>query len=319
MVSSKSSVFLFVGSENYLKEKALAELRSSLLDDSSKELDYKVFYGQDANVREILDYLTTFPFLASKKLVVIKDAEKLAQEEKNRIISYIEKPSKFTCLVLDAASDSMLDDLDAVMGHVTVARFDNLDDPALTSWIKKFLAARDKKIEDDAIDILKELQGTTLSYLVQELEKLTAFVGDAGTIKAGDVEEMVGASFVKSAFDIAWAIGERKADKALGLTSDLVGAGKKTHEIIGLVSWHLKRLLKAKKMQAQGQSDYSIGNLMRISRRHSKEFFKQVKAYEIDQIRSKMNTLLEADLDIKRTRFNPVQLLEVTIIRLCLG
>ena len=82
MVNSRPSVFLFAGNDSYSKEQAIRKLRHSLLDSSSLELDYKVFDGLDAEVHDILGYVSTIPFLASKRLVVInilKNSQKKIQ------------------------------------------------------------------------------------------------------------------------------------------------------------------------------------------------------------------------------------------------
>lgn len=318
MVNLKSSAFLFIGDETYLKEKAIKELKSSLLADSSQELDYKIFYGGETNARDILNYATTFPFLAAKKLIVVKDFEKLEDEDKTRLIAYVKKPSKFTCLVLDASGEAALEDIRSINRYVKVVRFDNLTDSQFRSWVKQFLASRDKTIEEDAIEILKELQGKSLSSLVQELEKLTVFVGERNVISEEDVEGLVGKSFMRTIFDLAWAIGEKKTDEALKLAAGATSAGKKTYEIIGLLCWHLKKLLKAKMLQLKGESDISIARILRINRAHSNEFFKQTSSYSVDQLKSKMEALLQTDLDIKRARFDPVLMLEFAIIDLCL-
>jgi DNA polymerase III subunit delta len=108
MVILSSPVIFFVGDEKYLKEKAINELRSSILDSSSGELDYKVLHGNDTSAEEILNCVSTIPFFSSKRLVVIRDFEKLSKEDSDRIISYIRKPYQYTCLVVDIKDDDIL-------------------------------------------------------------------------------------------------------------------------------------------------------------------------------------------------------------------
>lgn len=280
MVSRDASVILFIGNENYLKEEAIRKLRKSLLGGGpAQELDYKIFYGSESSAREILDYAATFPFSGAKKLVVIKDVEKLSQEDKTRLIAYIKKPARFTCLVLDASDASRLGDFHSVYRYIKVVHYDDLTDSEARSWIERFAASRGKSIEKSAVEILKELQGLNLSSLTQEMEKLVAFTGKDTVIKAGDVEDLVGKSYRGSAFDIGSAIREKRADKALSLVSDLMLRGRRPYEMIGLLYWNLKKLAK----------------------------------------KNKIDTLLKADLDIKYTRYDPRFILEFVIVKLCLG
>ena len=87
-VNISPAVIFLVGDEKYLKEKAIFELRSSLLDSSSGELDYKTLHGPDTSASEILDCISTIPFFSSKRLVVVKDFEKLPKEDSIKVISY---------------------------------------------------------------------------------------------------------------------------------------------------------------------------------------------------------------------------------------
>ena len=83
--------------------------------------------------------------------------------------------------------------------------------------------------------------------------------------------------------------------------------------------WHVKRLLRAKTLQEKGGTQAYIANSLRINGKYFGRFFAQVKALKMDAIRAKMRVLLEADLDIKRSRLNPRLALECAVIRLCLG
>lgn len=319
MVSAKPSVFLFIGNDIYSKEKALQKLGSSLLDSSARELDFKVFRGAQSRAREILDNISTIPFLAEQRLIVVREFDRLPDEDRKRIIEYARKPLKTACLVLDLRDDSVLQELGPSQRQTVVKMFGEPTGPDLVLWIKQFVSDRGKSIEPDAIEFLKEARVQNLSQLSNELEKIISFVGTRKAISAADVEELVGSNLVASAFDLTNAIEANRVDDALGVVSDLLTGGKKHFEIIGLLSWHVKRLLKAKVLQQKGSTDTYIANALRINRKYFGKFFRQVKGLKMDAIRSQMRVLLEADLDIKRSKLDPALVLECAIIRLCLG
>ena len=75
MVSPNKNVFLLLGDDTYLKEKALKELSSSILGESSKHPDLKIFYGGDLDQEVVFDRLTTIPLLSDKRLTIIKDIQ----------------------------------------------------------------------------------------------------------------------------------------------------------------------------------------------------------------------------------------------------
>jgi len=312
-------VYLFVGKEKYLKECAISELRSFSLDSSSAELDYKVLHGQDTSADEITSCAGTRPFFSSKRLIVVKDFDKLSKEDTAKIVAYIKNPSQHTCLILDSDDASILEDEPSIARYAKVVRFTPLSDDELSNWITRYLAAKSKTIDDDARDILKESKGSDLLTLSHELDKLITFVNKRANVTKDDVESLVGKSVMASAFDIASAIGDKNVSKAVKIVYELTSSGKKPYEIIGILSWFFKRLLKAKLLLAKGDAESSVGYKLRIHRKSTEEFFTQVHSFSVADIESKMKTLLDADLGIKRPRYSPSLILEFAIVRLCLG
>ena len=59
-------VYLFLGQENYLKENILKKLRDKFITPTSKELNYKVFYGEKLPINEIINDLQILLLHANK-------------------------------------------------------------------------------------------------------------------------------------------------------------------------------------------------------------------------------------------------------------
>lgn len=317
MVNPRPPVYLFIGSDSYLREKAVKDLTASITGGSSRDLDSKVFYGGEAEPAQVLDQLNTIPFLASKRLVIIKNLEDSSADLAERLVRYIKKPLSSTCLVLESADDSFLTEHDGIASFMTVRRFDAMGPAESAAWIREYLAARGKKTSAEAIALLREMHGRNFSSLAQELDKLAAFTGSKAEVGISDIEEVSGKSLVSSTFDLADAIGQARTKDALSICHDLVTSGKKEYEIVGLLCWHLKRILRAKTLQSKGESDAAIASMLRISQQYRSGFFRQVSRLSLTQLRSKIRALLEADLDIKRTRFDQNLVLECVIVNLC--
>lgn len=322
MVNPGFSVSIFIGDDTYSKEKAIDDLVSSVLkDEGFRQFDCNIFHGaKDLDTKEVLDCVNTLPLAAQKRVVVVKDFDKLDAANRTRLIDYIYKPVKSAYVILETKDGAVPDGLGGLGGSADIRKFDNLKGGRLSSWITNFTTARSAKfIEPEAVEILTELQGEDLLSLSQELEKLIAFVGERDKIKADDVEEVVGRSLMASAFDITGAVERGKVDSAFKIVSDLILTGKKHYEIIGILGWHFKRLLKAKILAAEGEPNFKIADILRIGRRYRDDFFAQAKRLDVPLIRFRMKILLHADLGVKTARFDPMLVLEFAIIRLCLG
>ena len=215
------SVYLFVGKEKYLKERAINELRSRSLDSSSGELDYKVLHGSDTSADEIINSGKTVPFFSSKRLIVVKDFDRLSKEDISKVAAYIKNPNQHTCLIIDSDDASILKDEPSIARHAKVLRFAPLSDNELSNWIKRYLSMQGKTIEDDALEILKESKGAEILNLSGELDKLMTFIDKRKSVTVDDVESLVGKSVMGSAFDIASAIGDKNASKAISIVHEL--------------------------------------------------------------------------------------------------
>jgi DNA polymerase III delta subunit len=76
--------------------------------------------------------------------------------------------------------------------------------------------------------------------------------------------------------------------------------------------------MRARMLREKGESDTRIANVLRIPGRHADDFFVQLASVDIGKIRSRMRVLLEADLDLKRTKYDPALILEFAVIRMWL-
>lgn len=316
--AASGSVYLFTGNDIYSKEKAIEELVNSILGNSAKEFNCKVFYGAESEASQILDYLATLPFLAPKRLAIVKDFDKLPKESRALIADYTKRSPKSTCLILETKENARPDDYGMAV-HTSIRRFQDPTDTELTSWIKRYLASRSKDIEDEAVSALKELQGRNLLSIASELEKLLLYIGKNVCVTAEDVEEVVAKSLTTSAFDLMDAIEKKNIERALEIVSESMLAGKKHYEIIGLLCWHLKRMYRANALLDSGASEYQAASLLKVASRYRNEFFRQVRGAGADRIKSRMSILLEADSGIKRAKYDPGLVLDFTVIRLCLG
>lgn len=318
MVTPKQTVFLFIGNDAYLKEKALQELCLSLPGNSAGRLERKIFRGGEFHTHEVFDHLTSLPLLSEKRIIVIKDIKKIPDDFRNSLIEYIRKPASCSYLILDAQDDSVLDDYKEVSNNISVRTCGMPAGASLVVWMKRYLQSVGKTIEDDALPALQELERNNLSYISQELDKLISFTGDRSRIGTDDVEEIMGKSLALSVFDITDAVGRKNVSRAVKISMDLIAEGKRESEIIGALSWHLKRLIRARIMKTRGESDYAITGFLRISSRFQGEFLRQLAGFNFERLKSGLETLLRGDLDIKRTKLDPGTILEMTLVRLCL-
>jgi len=299
----KDSVYLLSGEENFLKDEFIKGVKNRLLDKSHIKLNFTSFSAKDSGIEDILIVSKTLPLLGKKRVVVIRNVDKLSERGKASLLSFVKKPAETTCLILESRKPYTANEfLKSLSRHAILIKAQPLKYGALDRWIKQRASTFKKVITNDAVGLLKELAGDNLELLSREIEKIISFIEKKNQITAEDVEEVVGRSIKEDVFILVDYISAKDASKALLLCKRLLEQGKKAHEIIGLIGWYFRKILLAKVVPAQ---------------RGRKESFKLPNNFRANELRGKLKLLFDADRALKTGSSKPEFILDVLINRLC--
>jgi len=94
-------IYLFIGEDNFSKDTRLKRLKEEYFTRKSEQFNLDVLYAQEVSLRELQEKLLRLPFKAKKRLVVVKDSQRLKEEIKKFLLSYARKPYPHVVLVLD--------------------------------------------------------------------------------------------------------------------------------------------------------------------------------------------------------------------------
>ena len=97
----EEALILLSGNEHFLKEEALARIKSTFLNNDSGDFNFNVFYGGSARIEQILECATTQPFLGKKRVLLLRRSERFSPAEQKLILSYIKNPQRQTVFVLE--------------------------------------------------------------------------------------------------------------------------------------------------------------------------------------------------------------------------
>ena len=114
--------------------------------------------------------------------------------------------------------------------------------------------ARQDLAPDAAINLLLDLVGVDMGLLDQEIAKLAVYVGDTPTIKAADVDKLVGHNREQTAWQMLDAAAEGNRAKALGILHQLLEQGEEPIAILGAVGWQVRKLGQTARLKSEGLS-----------------------------------------------------------------
>jgi DNA polymerase-3 subunit delta len=243
--------FVLTGAEDFLRRQVRALLESQLLGDADPAFAVATYAGDDAQFSTIKAELDTLPFLSPCRVVVIEQADPFVSKFRAQLEILVEKPSKGV-LVLEVKTWPANTKLAKLVPKEATIECKPIDAKLLPGWCVAQAASKGKKLAKNAADMLVELVGGTLGVLDQEIEKLTAYVGDRATIVEEDVDHLVGRSRAAETFKIFDAIGSGQPAAALRILQRLFDEGESPIAILGAFSWQLRRLAQASRLVKQG-------------------------------------------------------------------
>lgn len=240
-------VYLLMGTEPYYPDLVCDEIIKYALTDSERDFNQTVFYGLDTDAGTVASECRSYPMMAERRLVVVKEAQSMKTLEDLAI--YASDPMESTVLVIlmhGASADKRKALYKNVQKKGVVLVSDALRDYEMPQWITSFYKSRGLDIEPAAAALLAEYAGTDMSRIMLETEKMQKNLPE-GTVRinAADIEKNVGISRQFSIFELTKALSYMKAEKALKIAA-YIGNGPKFMLLLATAPLytHFYRILK---------------------------------------------------------------------------
>jgi DNA polymerase III subunit delta len=207
-------VYYLFGDDDYLKEGASRDIIDAAVDPSTRDFNLEIRRGAELDAEALDALLSTPPMLAERRVVVIRDVDKLKKPARALLDRHLARPAHDTVLVLVAPSGAKADK--PLVDRSTAVEFEPLDGARLPKWITYHAqTVLGRAITDDAVALLVEAVGSDLSQLAVELEKLASYCAE--TIDERAVSDVVGVRRGESLGDLLDAVAAKDAATALGL------------------------------------------------------------------------------------------------------
>lgn len=240
-------VYLLMGTEPYYPDLVCDEIIKYALTDSERDFNQTVFYGLDTDADTVASECRSYPMMAERRLVVVKEAQSMKTLED--LATYASDPMESTVLVIlmhGASADKRRALYKNVQKKGVVLVSDALRDYEMPQWITSFYKSRGLDIEPAAAALLAEYAGTDMSRIMLETEKMQKNLPE-GTVRvnAADIEKNVGISRQFSIFELTKALSYMKAEKALKIAA-YIGNGPKFMLLLATAPLytHFYRILK---------------------------------------------------------------------------
>jgi DNA polymerase-3 subunit delta len=319
---SVSPVTLFHGGEDFLIDECVQKAIDATLDEGTKSFNLDVVYGSKTDVQEVIAHASAFPMMGDKRVVVVKEFEKLATTDPAKEIfkAYLEHPLASTCLLLVSLDGDLrkkpFTDLKKL---ADVVECKPMYDNEVPDWIEKRIRQMGKSADPESCRLLHAYVGNSLRALQNELEKLFIFVGEKKAITAEDVSEVVGASKGYTIFELQNAVGRKDLRDALRILHAMLEAGQQPQLIIIMLTRFFQQLWKLSELNPKRTPDAEMTKLVGVNPYFLKQLVRFQSNFSSSHLENSFRVLRETDTVIKSISRDKQGVMDLLIYALVKG
>ncbi len=298
-------LYYFFGEEDFLIEEMVKLLIEKNIDESLKGFNLDMIDGGSINVREVVAYASAYPMISEKRVLVVRDFNKLIQSENNKeiMLRYLQNPSQTTLLIMIGTKlDNRTTIAKAIKEYGTVVEFKPLYDNQVPAWIQNHARVFEKNISEEATHLLAEYVGNSMREIHTELEKLSIYLGDKLTIEEDDVSSVVGVSKSYNIFALQNAIGQRDISKAVTILEIMMENGENSIGTIAMLTKFFQKLWILKGSSLRSETE--MANLFKINKYFVQNFVSAASNYKLTEIENAFNELTLADETLKMSKMD---------------
>lgn len=310
--------YLFEGPEENLKAAALAELRKALLPEGMEELNESLMDNPASDA--IIAACETLPFLADKRLVVIREHPALMgrADADEKLVSYIARVPDSCVLVFLARgkADARKKLYTAIKKHNGIVTFAPLTAQEVDQWIIRTFQSLGKACSPQVASLLSFTVGTDTALLRTEIDKLAALAGDRDAITENDVNAVATRSVECTVFQMVDAVVAGQQGKAFALLRDMLTTGSDRLGILAMLLRQFRLMQHILIMRYEKQSDAAIKQKLGVAPFAAERMLRQVQGYSGSAIKQAVDICLTTEYKVKSGQMNQEGSLEAAMLQI---
>ena len=317
-------LYLFEGSENYLREQTLKKLLDAAVDDALRDFNVSEISVAKGNLDAALAIARQYPMMSPRRAVVVTGFEAISDDDQLELLKdYIRDPVPTTALIFNSPGLDKRRNIATMLGKFCeVVSFDPLDErEAAPRWIVDYVTRGGGSIDSATAAFLVGMVGTELQQLATELDKLITYVGAGRRITRQEVELLVRYSREHSNFELTDALLEGHRKRALTLLehifeniSDKQGLSLM---ILGAIARSYRNLLIAKELMDQNAPNSEVAKAVGMSPFAVTHLNEKARRMDSDRILNAIQRIAATDVALKSSMGTPRLQIELLICELC--
>ncbi|GAX90676.1 DNA polymerase III subunit delta [Effusibacillus lacus] len=315
-------IYVLYGTEQLLIREVVEAIEQAV--NPGDSLNTLRFHCDETPVQVAVQEAETLPFLNDRRLVIVQNAvfftgSKSARNDHDldMLLRYLENPASTSTLILTVYADK-LDErkkiTKAAQKSGKVVPFFPLKEQELLDWILARTSRARVAITREAIARLVLTSGSSLSFLSTELNKLSLYAGENGTIDEETVDLLASRTLEQDIFVFVDEVVRLRTEQALRLMEDLIKNKQAPIYLLFMITRQVRIMLQVKIQSVRGLSSQQIAGLIGVHPYACKVAGEQAKRYTKLELETLLMELADIDYKIKTGKTEDRQALEMFLL-----
>ena len=298
---TQKNVYLFYGEDTYSSLQKLNFWLSEFTKKYGGDTNVEIIEGKTLDPSEFDTNIEAIPFLAEKKLIIIKNflAEGKAEAQK-RVAESIEKTPDFLLIIFHETEipDKRTSLFQKINKIGVTEEFTPLSPAEITKLIMEKAKKENIRISSAVALYLSTYCSLNLWLVFTELEKLATYV-NGGEITSKIIDEIVSPTLSSSIFKLTDAIAAKNLKESLLIFRILIDSGEDITRIFFMIVRHFRILIQIKEMLDKNETQNTMIKRLKQHPFVIQTTSKQAKNFTISQVENIYKILLEIDRKVK--------------------
>lgn len=302
----KKNVHLFFGEDTYSSTQKLNYWREQFEKKYEGDINIAILEGKGLEAKNFESDIQSAPFLADKRMVIVKDfLAKGSKDEQKKIAEILEDEIPDFCILIFIETIKLPDKRGTL--YKKLNKVGNLDEfkalmgPELLRWINERSKAVGLNLDSRTANYLGEVAGSDLWNLNNELEKLKTYSKTKPITKEA-IDQLVHPNLTTSIFKFTDYIAQRNSKGSLRTLNILIESGEDIMKIIFMIVRHFRILIQVKDLMDRGNPKQEIISRVKEHPYTISTTMQQSPNFSAEALRNIYNSLLEIDVGIKTGR-----------------
>lgn len=317
-------VYYLGGDEPYFVDKLAKLIEKKALNPGEESFNKAVMYGADAKAGKLLSELKSFPMMATRRLVMLKEAQRFPKNEWTKLEPYLQQPVQSTVFVITFKGkdlDGRSKVVKSIQKNGVFFKAKRMYDNQVPPWIQNYIESRGYTVRPDALRILGTYLGTNLGLIESEIEKIFLYMrNDPGKeVTAQIVYEMINIDKDFNVFELMNSLGARDHAKSHFIINQMM-RNVKDHPPTLIVFQLFQFFSKLYRCQSKRLSDpNAISRELGIPPFIARQYSSAVRNYNGRDLYRNLTHILDADLYLKgihSTHMGPDHVMKTLVYKL---